>query len=137
MSLLSFLNATKNPPSLLYLSMTVGPALVVLSLLENVQNKFASILIVYGNVPLFYYILHIYLIHLLSAIAFFMRGHSLEEASKTGNVFPFYFLAPGEGYGLTIVYAVWLFVVMLLYPLCKWYDKYKSSHKEKWWLSYL
>jgi uncharacterized membrane protein len=136
-STLSFLNVNKYPPSLMYMCITIGPALLVLAFIENSRNWFTHVMGMYGRVAFFYYILHIYLVHLLSAMAFFMRGHSLEEASKTGNVFPFYFLTPGEGYGLAVVYLVWLLVVVLLYPLCKWYDKYKSSHKEKWWLSYL
>jgi hypothetical protein len=50
---------------------------------------------------------------------------------------PFKFIIPGEGYNLWIVYGVWLGVVIGLYPLCKWYDRYKTNHKEKKWLSYL
>lgn len=136
-TVMSFFNVHKYPPSLLYICITIGPALLFLVLIENVQNGFTRVMGIYGRVAFFYYILHIYLIHLLSAISFFIRGHSFEEAGNTGNVFPFFFLAPGEGYGLAVVYAVWLLVVILLYPLCRWYDKYKSAHKEKWWLSYL
>ncbi len=136
-SILSFLNVNKYPPSLLYLCITIGPALVFLAYIEKIKNGFTRIMSLYGRVAFFYYLLHIYLIHLFAAIAFFMRGHSFEEASQTGNVFPFYFLIPGEGTGLGMVYLVWLVVVILLYPLCKWYDRYKTRHKEKWWLSYL
>jgi uncharacterized membrane protein len=136
-TVLSFFNVNKYPPSLLYLCITIGPALLALALIEKIRNGFTSLMAIYGRVAFFYYILHIYLIHLFSAAAFFIRGHTLAEASETGNVFPFYFMTPGEGYGLTVVYLVWLAVVILLFPLCKWYDTYKSSHKEKWWLSYL
>ena len=134
---LSFLNINKYPPSLLYMCITIGPALLFLAMIEKTKNGFTNFLSIYGRVAFFYYILHIYLVHLLSAIGFFIRGHSLEEASKTGNVFPFYFLTPGEGYNLAVVYGVWLMVIIILYPLCKWYDQYKTNHKEKWWLSYL
>ena len=134
---LSFLNVNKYPPSLMYMCITIGPALLFLAMIEKIKNGFTNFLGIYGRVAFFYYILHIYLVHLLSAIGFFIRGHSLEEASKTGNVFPFYFLIPGEGYNLAVVYGVWLLVIIILYPLCKWYDQYKTSHKEKWWLSYL
>lgn len=134
---LSFINVNKYPPSLLYMCLTIGPALLFLSVGDGYRNKFTGIMRIYGRTAFFYYILHLYLIHLLSAIAFLSRGHSLQEATHTGNFFPFYFLAPGEGYSLAIVYAVWVVVVVSLYPLCKWYDKYKTSHKEKWWLSYL
>ncbi len=133
----SFLNVNKYPPSLLYMCITIGPALLFLAFIEKVQNGFTRIMSAYGRVAFFYYILHIYLIHLFAVIAFFVRGHSMEEASQTGNVFPFYYVVPGEGYGLWLVYCVWLMVVLLLYPLCSWYDRYKSLHKEKWWLSYL
>ena len=94
-------------------------------------------MIVYGRVPFFYYILHLYLVHLLAVIAFFARGHSAADITKTGKNFPFYFVVPGEGYSLAVVYIIWIAVVIALYPLCKWYNNYKTIHKEKWWLSYL
>ncbi len=136
-SFLSFINVNKYPPSLLYICITIGPALLLLVVLENTRNRFTAVMRTYGRVAFFYYVLHIYLVHLLSAIAFLARGHSLQDAPNTSSFFPFYFLAPGEGYNLWVVYAVWIFVVIALYPLCKWYDNYKTRHKEKWWLSYL
>lgn len=134
---LSFFNLHKYPPSLLYLCITIGPALLFLAFIEKFQNGFTNAIGIYGRVAFFYYVIHFYLIHLLSAIAFLARGHSFQDATNTGNLFPFYFLAPGEGYSLAIVYGVWAAVVIALYPLCKWYDLYKTNHKEKWWLSYL
>src|SRR3569833_2767891 len=125
MSLVSFLNATKNPPSLLYLCMTVGPALVVLSLLENVKNKFASILIVYGNVPLFYYILHIYLIRLLNIVVFFATGYNTGQIASPGQ--PFFFQPPSLGFGLGGVYIMWLLIITMMYFPCRWYSKYKRT----------
>jgi uncharacterized membrane protein len=136
-TLLSFINVNKYPPSLFYMLVTIGPALLFLAAIENVQNRFTNIIRTYGRVAFFYYILHIYIIHVCSAAAFLLRGHSFEDATHTGNLFPFYFLAPGEGYGLTVVYLVWIGIVVFLYPFCKWYDTYKTTHKEKWWLSYL
>ena len=133
----SFINIHKYPPSLFYVCVTIGVALLFLALIENVQNKFTNILRIYGRVAFFYYILHLYIFHTISAIFFLARGHSLHDATQTGSLFPFYFLAPGEGYGLPVVYLAWIAVVALLYPLCKWYDGYKTAHKEKWWLSYL
>ena len=134
---LSFMHVDKYPPSLLYLCITIGPALLLLAFMEKFKNRFTDVMVVYGRTAFFYYILHIYLIHLLAAICFFARGHSWADAANVGRQFPFLFVAPGEGYGLAIVYLVWAAVVIALYPLCKWYDKYKTSHKEKWWLSYL
>ncbi len=136
---LSFMDVYKYPPSLLYLCITIGPALLALAWLEKFKNKFTAAIKVYGRVALFYYVLHIYLIHVFSAITFFMRGHHMSEAFDltAQSHFPFYFLIPGEGVHLPVVYLVWLALIVMLYPLCKWYDRYKTNHKEKWWLSYL
>jgi uncharacterized membrane protein len=133
----SFINTDKYPPSLLYLCMIIGPALIMLALFENVSNGTTRRLIVFGRTPFFYYIVHIYLIHLLAAICFFARGHTFAQAGIVGSKFPFHFVAPGEGYDLGIVYIVWAAVVLALYPLCRYYDRYRSQHREKWWLSYL
>ncbi|AXY78505.1 DUF1624 domain-containing protein [Paraflavitalea soli] len=138
-SLLSFLNTTKYPPSLLYLLMTTGPALVFLAWTEKKPGWFGQKLTVFGRVPLFYYILHLYLLHLLAMFATSFSGHQwsdmvLDYALWTGRS-----SAQLEGYGfsLGITYLVWILVVVLLYPLCAWYDQYKRAHKDQWWLSYL
>ena len=131
---LSFLNVNKYPPSLAFLSMTIGPAMIVLALLENVQNKVTGFFRTYGRVPMFYYILHFYIIHTIAIIIFFAQGFSSNELITKNN--PFLFKPPGFGFGLPGVYAVWLFVFLVLYPLCKKYDRYKSTHKQ-WWLSYI
>jgi uncharacterized membrane protein len=131
---LSFLNVNKYPPSLAFLSMTLGPAMIVLALLENLQNRLTSFFCVYGRVPMFYYILHFYIIHTVAIIVFFVQGFGTSEIVTERN--PFLFKPPGFGFGLLGVYAVWLFVFLVLYPLCKKYDRYKSTHKQ-WWLSYL
>lgn len=133
----AFIKVEKYPPSLLYLCITIGPMLLVLAWMERLSNAFTRFMSVFGRTAFFYYILHIYLIHLLCAIAFFMRGHNMDDAIANMQNLPFLFQVPGEGYGLGGVYLVWIFVVVLLYPLCKWYDRYKTSHREKWWLSYL
>jgi hypothetical protein len=130
-------NVQKYPPSLLYCCMTISVALLMLVWLERVQGAFSKVLTVFGRTAFFYYILHIYFIHLLAAGAFFVRGHSVADASNIGERFPFMYVAPGEGYDLGIVYAVWILVLVVLYPVCKWYDVYKQNHKHKWWLSYL
>ncbi len=136
-TLLSFLTIHKYPPSLLYICITIGPSLLFLSFIENYKNSFTKTMAIYGRTAFFYYILHLYLIHLLSTIAFFVRGHSMQDAISSAERLPFMFLVPGEGFGLAMTYGVWLVVVISLYPLCKWYDAYKTNHKEKWWLSYL
>ena len=131
---LSFLNVNKYPPSLAFLSMTIGPAMIVLALLENVQNKVTGFFRVYGRVPMLYYILHLYIIHAVAVIVFFAQGFSTSDIVTPNN--PFLFKPPGFGFGLSGVYAVWLFVFLVLYPVCKKYDRYKSTHKQ-WWLSYI
>ena len=132
---LSFLNVNKYPPSLAFLSMTIGPAMIVLALLENVQNKVTGFFRVYGRVPMLYYILHLYIIHAVAVIVFFAQGFSTSDIVTPNN--PFLFKPPGFGFGLSGVYAVWLFVFLVLYPVCKKYDRYKTNHPEKKWLSYL
>ena len=136
-SFLSFLNIHKYPPSLLYMCATIGPGLIFLSLVKNTRGRLAKILIVYGRVPMFYYIIHFYLLSAINVICFLGRGHSLAEGMKGIPNEPWKFVSPGDGYSLVVVYAIWLAVVISLYPLCKWYDAYKTNHKEKWWLSYL
>ncbi len=134
----SFIKINKYPPSLLYLCIMIGPALLLVSMVEHVKNRFADVLIVFGRTAFFYYIIHLYLIHLLKAADFFIKGnHTVQEALQSMTTLPFLFVMPGEGYGLAVVYGIWIAVVGLLYPICKWYDRYKTSHKEKWWLSYL
>jgi uncharacterized membrane protein len=134
---LSFIKATKYPPSLLYILMTLGPALLFLAFTENLQGTAVKIVSVYGRVPMFYYIIHIYLIHLLAMIAsgLFTNVGWQNWALRQ----PIWFNTDLKGYGfsLRVVYLVWFVVVIALYPLCKRYDRYKQAHKEKWWLSYL
>ena len=136
-TLLSFINVHKYPPSLLYLCMTIGPAFLLLSFFEKVQNGFTNSIKIYGRVPFFYYVLHLYLIHIISAIFFMAKGHTFVQATAISGDLPFYFLAARDGYSLLIVYIVWIFVVIALFPLCKWYNNYKTNHREKWWLGYL
>ena len=136
-SFLSFMKVNKYPPSLLYLCITIGPALLLLSFVEKIKNGFTNIMLVFGRTAFFYYIIHLYLIHLLLAVAFYAKGNNTQDAINSMQNLPFMFLIPGQGFGLAVVYGIWAVVIIALYPLCKWYDKYKTNHKEKWWLSYL
>lgn len=133
-TVLSFLNVTKYPPSLLFLSMTLGPALIFMALVEGAKNRLETILSIYGKVPMFYYVLHFYIMHSLLVILFYLSGFGSSDIRSPGN--PFFFKPNGFGFNLWAVYAIWLFVVVVLYPLCKKYNRYKSTHR-KWWLSYL
>ena len=134
---LSFLNLNKYPPSFLFLCMTIGPGILFLALIENIQNRFTKIMNVYGRVPMLYYMLHFYLIHIIVVIVFYAQGFDSKDIWPTGGL-PFLFKPNGLGFGLPGVYAIWILVVVILYPICKKYDRYKTVHsKEKWWLSYL
>jgi uncharacterized membrane protein len=137
-TVLSFVNVNKYPASLLFMCLMIGPALILLPYLEKVKNWFSEAMRTFGRVAFFYYILHLYLIHAVAAMVFFARGHTMEEATASiQSQFPFYFIIPGEGFNLPMVYLIWILVVVSLYPLCKWYDQYKTKHREKKWLSYL
>ena len=129
---LSFIKVTKYPPSLLYILITLGPSIIFLAFAEKPLNKVAKAISVYGRVPMFYYLLHIYLIHLLAMLASQLSG-----LGWRAMIIDFFPQVEGYGFSLVIVYLVWIAIVIALYPLCKWYDKYKTAHKEKWWLSYL
>jgi len=135
-SFLSFINTNKYPPSLFYMCMTIGPALLFIAWWGNMKNALTRIISVYGRVAFFYYILHFFFIHLFSSIAYLMRGHTFSEGVANPQGFS-NFMKTGEGVSLGMVYLIWIAIVSSLYPLCKWYDKYKTDHKEKWWLSYL
>ena len=135
-TVLSFLNLNKYPPSLLFLCMTIGPGLLFLALIERVQNRFTRMMNVYGRVPMFYYILHFYIIHILVVITFYAQGFSSKDIIPEG--LPFYFKPNGLGFNIWGVWAIWILVVLILYPICKKYDRYKTKHiHEKPWLSYL
>lgn len=133
---LSFLNVNKYPPSLMFLCMTIGTGIIFLALIEKVQNGFTRVMNVYGRVPMLYYILHFYIIHLVVVAVFFAQGFGTKDIVPEGV--PFLFKPNGLGFGLPGVYAVWIFVVAVLYPVCKKYDKYKTANAgKKWWLSYI
>lgn len=131
---LSFLNTTKYPPSLMYLLMTLGPAIMLLGLVENLQGRASRFFITYGRVPFFYYVCHLYLIHLICVAAFFLTGYNNSQIVPAHS--PFFFRPDNFGFPLWGVYLIWAGVVLLLYPACRWYNHYKSTHHQ-WWLSYL
>ena len=134
---LSFLKIHKYPPSLLYLCITIGPALLLLSMVERIKNHLTNILVVFGRTAFFYYVIHFFLLHLLLAASFYIHGNTTQQAIESLQKLPFLFAIPGQGFGLAEVYGIWAGVIIALYPLCKWYNEYKTKNKEKWWLSYL
>jgi uncharacterized membrane protein len=137
-TLLSFINFAKYPPSLLYILATLGPALIFLALSEKLIGRFWQYIIALGRVPLFFYILHIYFIHLLGLIAVAVAtDYDLADmvfntwVTDSPNL-------KGYGFSLGVTYLIWIGVVLVLFPICLWYDRYKTKHsREKWWLSYL
>jgi uncharacterized membrane protein len=136
---LSFLNVQKYPPSLLYMAITIGIALFALAFLEKIENRFTNTMVVFGRTAFFYYILHLFLIHFLAFINYFINGHSFADiyVFSTKYNIPFLGVVTTDGFGLKMVYVIWIVVILILFPICKWYDSYKTAHKEKWWLSYL
>jgi len=135
-TIMSFMDPTKYPPSLCYLLMTLGPSLILIANAESWKGKIIDFLQVFGRVPFFYYILHLYLIHLVALMAAEITGFGWQLMILSDWVTEVEALK-GYGFNLWVVYSVWILVILFLYPLCKRFDKYKSSHREKWWLSYL
>ncbi len=135
-TMLSFLNATKYPPSLLYLLMTLGPALLLLSALDRGTPWWLHPALTFGRVPLFYFLLHFPLIHLLAVFvcyAIYGDAHWMFQSARLDQ-FPFT-RPPGWGFSLPVVYAVWMAVVVSLYPLCRWFAALKARRTD-WWISY-
>lgn len=135
-TILSFLNLNKYPPSLLFILMALGPSLLFLAFSEKPLNKITNIISTYGRVPLFYYMLHLYLIHLTAMLAAEITGYDWSNMIFNVWVTESQELE-GYGFSLEIVYLVWTSIVISLYPVCRWYDRYKTVNKQKWWLSYL
>ena len=135
-TVLSFFNVTKYPPSLDYALITMGPAMLFLYGIESVKNKLTNFFLVFGRVPLFYYFLHVLVIHIAAIIGMMLFGGNWHNMILTKDVFTNARLI-NYGYSLSIVYLVWVGVVLLLYYPCKKYMIYKANNKDKWWLSYL
>lgn len=129
-TVLSFLNCEKYPPSLDYLLMTIGPALLALAVLDSGDNRALRAMEVFGRVPLFYYIAHLYLLHGAAVVlAFVVRGENI--LGKT------VFSGGGLRASLPWVYVAWLVAIALLYPASRWYASLKSRRRDVWLLRYL
>jgi uncharacterized membrane protein len=131
---LSFINLTKYPPSLDFCLLFLGILFLILSAMQGIKNKLTEYVCVYGKVPLFYYLVHWYIIHLLVFLMIFLQGFK-----STDMVFGFNYGRPKTGSGIELwaIYIVWIAIVAVMYPLCKRYGRYKENHKEKKWLRYL
>jgi hypothetical protein len=133
---LSFLNTTKHPPSLLYLLMTLGPCWLFLRAVDAGAPRWPRPALIFGKVPMFYYLLHIPLIQWRAIAVGYVRYRQVHWMfeSPTLQSFPFR-TPPGWGYSLPVVYLMWAVVVVMLYPLCSWFAG-RRQRRTDWWLSY-
>lgn len=134
--IISFFNPSKYPPSLLYLLMTLGAAFLFLANTENLKGCVVNFFCTFGRVPFFYYILHLYAIHIAAMVFAQLSGFGWRKFILD-NWIGFEPNMAGYGFRLWVVYLVWIGIILLLYPLCKRFDQYKQANKQKWWLSYL
>lgn len=137
-TLLSFLNTTKYPPSLLFLLMTLGPAIALLGSIDGVRPDERHPLLVFGRVPLFYFVVHLPLIHAMAiGLTWFRYGAQPflftppPTLGTPRDLFP-----PDYGWSLAVTYAVWIAAVVALYPVCLWFSRLKQRRSE-WWVRYL
>jgi uncharacterized membrane protein len=132
---LSFLNVTKYPPSLLFCLLTLGAMFLILALAETIKGKVSNIVSVYGKVPLFYFLVHFYLIHITMIILMLIQGFTWPQMDFASGTFgrP---KGVESGIGLWAVYITWITIVLVLYKPCLWFGRYKAQHKH-WWLKYL
>jgi uncharacterized membrane protein len=130
-SVMSFLGTTKYPPSLLYILMTLGPAAVACGFVDYLRGPVADVLITFGRAPLAFYIAHLYLIHAGAVLLGMTQGFAAQQLFTHYRFFP-------EGFGVSLsgVYLIWIAVVAILYPLCRWVAAIKARRRD-WWLSYV
>lgn len=136
-SFFSIMDVQKYPPSLLYMCATIGPALIFLGLVRSAGGRLAQVFVIFGRVPMFYYVLHFFTLCMVNIIWFFLRGNSFEAGIKGIEGVPWKFIMPGQGVSLFTVYLIWIGLIIFLYPFCRAYNRYKSAHPENKWLSYL
>ena len=132
---MSFMNISKYPPSLLFCLVTLGIMFLLLAFSGRLSDRFKKILSVYGKVPLFYFIIHFYLIHLITLMILRIQGFHFSQFEFAAGTFG---RPKGIESGLPLwaIYLIWLAVVIVLYKPCHWYGQYKATHK-KWWLKYI
>ena len=130
-SVMSFLATTKYPPSLLYLLMTLGPAAIACAFAERLHGPIRDALVTFGRAPLAFYIAHLYLIHALAILLGISQGFAAQQFLTHYRYFP-----KGFGVGLLGVYLIWIAVVVILYPFCRWVAAVKARRQD-WWLSYV
>jgi len=136
LTVISFFNTLKYPPSLDYLLMTLGPALILLGLLDGAKatSGLSRILVVFGRVPLFYYVLHIYVLHVIAILVSLASHQPIWHGNAIGD---FAQRPVGYGHGLPFIYALWILAAGILYLPCRWFMEFRSRHRDWGWLSYL
>ena len=130
----SFINLTKYPPSLLYACITLSIMFFILWLADNKNNWFTRIFVVYGRVPMFFYIIHWYVIHLSMFVMIRLQG--VEWKDMPFGIMEFGRPATGVGLHLPYIYVYWISLIVCMYPLCNWYGKYKAKNRQITWLKY-
>jgi uncharacterized membrane protein len=130
-SVMSFLGTTKYPPSLLFLLMTLGPAAILCAFADRFRGRISDALVTLGRAPLAFYISHLYLIHALAIALGVGQGFAAGQFLTHYRFFP-----QGFGVGLLGVYLIWIVVVIVLYPFCRWVAAVKARRQD-WWLSYV
>jgi hypothetical protein len=130
-SVMSFLATTKDPPSPLFVLMTLGPAAIACAYVERLHGPIRNALVTFGRAPLAFYIAHLYLVHAAALVLGIAQGFSARQFLTHYRYFP-----KGFGVGLPGVYLIWIAVVVILYPLCRWVAAVKARRQD-WWLSYL
>lgn len=134
---LSFINTTKYAPSLLFLLMTLGPAVLLLRVVDSGTPRFLRPALTVGKVPLFYYMVHITVIHTIALIICLVRFGQVHWMFESPTITQFPTATPpGWGFGLPGIYLTWAIVVVTLYPMCRWYADLKQRRSD-WWLSYI
>ena len=130
-TVMSFLATTKYPPSLLYLLMTLGPAAILCAFAERLRGAIRDVLVTFGRAPLAFYVAHLYLIHAAALALGDVQGFAAQQFLTHYRYFP-----QGYGVGLSGVYLIWIAVVVMLYPFCRWVASVKAQRTD-WWLSYI
>jgi uncharacterized membrane protein len=137
-TLISFFNLNKYPPSLLFLLMTLGPVLLFLRAVDGKTPSALKPAMIIGKVPMFYFLVHFPLIHLLAVAACYALNGSAHWMFESPSLDKFPFTTPPVwGFSLPVVYLVWATVVITCYPLSRWYAGVKRRRTDLWWLSYL
>ena len=129
-ALFRLLNQQKYPASQLFLLMTLGPTIALLPLAERAHGWFAAVLATFGRVPMFYYLVHIPLIHATALAVWLMRDRSLH--AEWFATAPYVSISPEQRWGLPLLYLVFAIVVAVVYPLCRWYARVKASRPDGW-----